>query len=346
MGSNLCNRFEEQCVLSNSKDEVSNDDKNKVIQIQERDDSNHKTTEKIPDDSRESIEPHSLTETKTNNVNHVNIVFHWKDVISTKPSEIKDDSMTIDSLLGLFLFFLRIVFLRNYVIPEDNSSFPHVDLFGDRENWWGWMGLIYADFRNEYFESMDISRQVENIIKSSSIIRTPWKGQSEIVIGCGHKFGMCQGGFHKDQYTVDCDPQMGSDCIFEFGNFSLVKVIPEAKGKIKKILLEGLLVCETPCFVNDLMELLKDGGRVYRNEDEFSIIKINGQLYAHKFGVIEPYRPWTLKIDKCRASIVDLGSDALDWTSQITKVREEDQSGIWDHLPKNPKTPFDPDFGR
>jgi len=278
-------------------------------------------------------------------MNSENIVFHWDTIASKKRSEIKSDTMVIRSPSDLFLFFLRVIFLRNYQIPEDNTSFPHVDLFDDSDDWWGWMGFAYDEFKDEWFDSINIPQQVKNIINTSSIIKNPWKGQQDIVIGCGHTFGLCRQGHHAGQYTVDSDPQMGSDCISSFGNFSLAKAIPEAKGKIKAIILEGILIRETPCFVNDLMELLENGGRVYRDSGHIVIEKIAGLLYVYKHGVRKPYEPWRLKLDDCDVSVLDLGSDALGWTSQIAKVKDENESGVWDHLPKNPKTPFDPDFG-
>jgi hypothetical protein len=267
----------------------------------------------------------------------------------------------VKTLWDLMMFYYRTIFLRNWCIWNDHRSYPVADFFGDGPAWWGSMAIYFKyltrrDNSNtldeKYFKGINIEQQVENIEKFTAIVRSPWRGQTDIVIGCGHRWVHCHGK-HREQYTVDSDMKMGADCAIEVGNFSLARVIPQAKGKIKRIILEGLLIQENPCFQQDVLDLLEEGGCVLDSFDTPVITKMNGELFAlhtmcprcnEVHNCIEPYVPWTLQVDGSRVRVLDLGSNALGWYQQYHKVMFERAEDKWVKDVKIPKTPFDRDF--
>jgi hypothetical protein len=267
----------------------------------------------------------------------------------------------IKTYRDLMLFFYKVVFFRNYFIWEDNRSYPHTNVLGSGLTWWTFLSVYFhglekrddpSTFDEANFESIDIKEQVENIKKYSAIVRRPWSGQTDIVIGCGHLPDNCRAKHHDGQYTVDPDMANRSDCSLYFGNFSLSRVIPEAKGKIKRIILEGIMIEENPCFYKDILYLLEERGYVCDSIGEPMIGKKNNKLFAlhpicpgcnEVHVCCEPYRQWTLKVEDSIVEVTDIGSNALGWVQQYDKVMFERSQGLWEER-KNPSTPFDTDF--
>lgn len=151
---------------------------------------------------------------------------------------------------------------------------------------------------------------------------------------------------------------MGADCMMLFGYCSLHKTIPEARGKIRKIHLEGVIVPETELFKQDLLELLADGGMVCQEGGPPVIFKKGGKLYVNRYRWVYdwceelvpvitetvPYIPWTTEVTKQEIVVRNLGVDALGWFGQIQRVRRDTAKGIWDYMKQYKKTPFDPTF--
>ena len=271
-------------------------------------------------------------------------VFDYPEEKIPTLNDILDKTITTQKQLVRLLY--KVIFLRNYILWPDHRSYPHVNVFtDDHTNWWSWMNLVYQDLVDDCLGNVDIKFQIDNIIDFSAIIKNPWISQTEIVIGCG------QGSYHnhEGQYTVDINPEVDADCYLLFGHYSLANVIPQAKGKIVKIILEGIIISENPCFEKDILELLDDGGEVCIDncyEGPIPIIrKVDDRLFVIKDDILEPYKSWDIEMTDSLPKLVDLGSDALGWSYQIEKVTEENARGVWDHLPKNPMTPFDPMFG-
>lgn len=271
--------------------------------------------------------------------------------------------MEINSWKNFMLFFYRVVFSRSFTIYPDMRAYPHLHVFPHRErnDWWSWMEQEYNAFDERCMTDIpNMSHQIKNILEFTAVIRKPWNGETKIVIGCGHKFVHD----HRGAYTVDPDPQMGSDCLINFGNFSLARAIPEAKGKIKMIIMEGIMIPENPCFHQDILELLDETGVVCQDichEIEPVLMKKDGEMFVVKYKPspcyvyrnnpretlsLVPYKPWVIETLGTGPRLLDLGSDALNWKRQIAKVKSEDEYGVWDNVSDNPKTPFDPMFGK
>jgi hypothetical protein len=252
--------------------------------------------------------------------------------------EVMKTSSSVRTFKDLYLFFCKVLFVNNYTKNDKDSSQEILIFEDDHMSWWSWMKPQFDSIHEKDFVEINIQEQVQNVINCGAIIINSWKGQTEIVIGCGHKFHKD----HKTQYTVDIDSVMGSDCILSFGQTSLSRAIPNAKGQISQIIIEGLLIHQTQCFHNDLLELLTEGGLVCSDEIPI-LIKTNGKILIIGKNPI-PYKPWSVEITTYGPKLVDFGADPFNWNCQIIKVKEENANGVWDHIPKNPKTPFDRDF--
>lgn len=282
----------------------------------------------------------------------------WFKRPEIKKKGIKD--MQIQTPRDLFQFFLMSQFIRGNALFPGSDFLPNINVHGRKENiWWRFMEPEIRDFRKEMIEGLDIDQQVQNIIKHGAIIRKPWNGQTIVTIGCGHAFEHCMSGHHKGEYTVDPGCHMGADCMMLFGYCSLHKTIPEAQGKIKKIMLEGVIIHETDLFERDLLKLLEEGGTVHQEDGPPVIFKKNGKLFMNRYRWIydekgrefpvqietAPYAPWTTTVTKQGIQVLSLGADTLGWRFQIEKIRDEHARGLWQHMERYTKTPFDPDFG-
>lgn len=196
-------------------------------------------------------------------------------------------------------------------------------------------------------------RDISNIEQNKSIILTPWNQEDTIMIGCGHN----DLHSHADSYCVDIDPNVNPDLVIEVGHFSMKDSMTQAKGKIKAVCLEGLLVYETPTWVSDLEYLLAEGGMVYRLNVLYNerypqsrlskwipvLIKMNGLVvpyditytasakYQSDFPPLKKengvpdltkykYTGWTFEGD---AKLLNLGYDVLCWKEQLEKNRRE-----------------------
>jgi hypothetical protein len=229
--------------------------------------------------------------------------------------------------------------------PPTETTFPHINMFSKLElPSFAWYEMEFMSFKDECLEGLDIVEQQENVKQYNAIVRAPWTGQRNIVIGCGHKFGH-YGTKHNGEYTVDPSFDMGSDCLTLFGHVSLANIIPEAKGKIEKISCEGVIIQETPIFVRDLEFLLAENGSLINSsfdEPEILIRKVNGKLVMCNE---TPYIPWEIEFSGDVPHVVNLGQDVCGWRQQIDKVCFEYECGVYTNFPKNPKTPFDPCYG-
>jgi hypothetical protein len=235
----------------------------------------------------------------------------------------------------LMLFFFKIMFVRNYIIREDNRSYPECM----HKEWWSWMCPTYHYFEDNHLDGIDINAQISNILNYVAIVRNPWKEQKEIIIGCGHTYEHHK-DIHNEQFTVDSNPEMGADCIMEFGKFSLARVIPNARGKISKIFIEGILIQENNCFVQDILELLEEGGEVltcaFVGPPMPIIRKINNELFVmDDDNNVIPYKPWNIKMTDFGPELIDLGHDV-----QMGRYF----FGQMDNRVFCTKTPFDSDF--
>jgi len=148
-----------------------------------------------------------------------------------------------------------------------------------------------------------------------------WVGQSTLILGCGHDRHR-----HKsDEYLIDVDITMLPDMCIEACHQSLAKALPEAKGKISRIIFEGWCGEETQVFFDDCLFLLDEGGSVVSgDEDQHRIIKRDSKLYFVKFdddGYEESsveYRPWT-NDDATNGSF---GFDIHDWKANMIRNGE------------------------
>jgi len=145
-----------------------------------------------------------------------------------------------------------------------------------------------------------------------------WNGESTLILGCGHD--MHRHG--SDEYLIDVDLMMLPDLCLEACHQSLAKALPEAKGKIHKIVFEGWCGDETQVFVDDCLFLLDEGGYVVSGDSKtHQVIKRDDKLYFVKFGddgyeesSVE-YRPWVT--DDITNGI--FGFDIHDWKANMIR---------------------------
>lgn len=259
----------------------------------------------------------------------------------------------INDIKGLYKLFCQKDYINNFIIWKDYRTYPNTDLFNNMFKWYDYQKLIFNNI-GENSINLNIKEQINNIILYSAIIINKWNKEKEILIGCGKKNVYCYKN-HNNQYTVDIDPQVKSDIIINFGRTSLFNAIPEAKGQIEKILLEGIIIDNSPCFYRDVLNLLKNGGCVYDtsgNNYKKIIIKKNDRLYTPDN---KKYFHWKTKITNFHYDIIDdnkliykqlriedFGTDTLGWKKQIKKVKIE----INRRNLKNSITPFDKKFNK
>jgi hypothetical protein len=167
-------------------------------------------------------------------------------------------------------------------------------------------------YANKFYKinSNEIKEEIKN---NGTMTLNKWNGQKTLIFGCGHvnttygenelfedsKYYQIQTHCHntREEYMVDNDITILPDLLATIGENSLILAIPEARGKIQKIIVEGFCADETDILYNDFMELLEDGGVVFESETIPVLAKKDNELYAIEIideeYIFKKYAPWT-----------------------------------------------------
>ncbi len=235
------------------------------------------------------------------------------------------------------LFKCYLAYLRNLVGLEQG-----ITVFNYEDH--SWIKKTISEFLHygkDYYPNEFYNVTNDEIVNLQSEIKyrgtltlNNWNGQTTIIIGCGHintensgvildegHYQMCTHEHNPEfEYLVDTDISILPDMCINICTSSLSFSMPEAHGKIKEIMVEGICLDETDVFYNDCLLLLENNGIVTIYDKTPILTKIDGKLYAYVFDDnnncnLELYRPWTQKdIDN-----KTYGFDIFDWKGQFVR---------------------------
>ena len=231
------------------------------------------------------------------------------------------------------LFTCYLYFLRKYI-----KNCPKSMLFDQHDHQWIKTGLKeYLRYKQDYYPNKfyqitldDIDNLKSEIKNIGTLTLRKWNNQPIIIIGCGN-INIKDGGkfltknhyqvhAHEhdsdNEYLVDTDITILPDMCIAVCQQSLSKAMPEAHGKIKEIIVEGICLEETDIFFNDCKLLLAEDGLVITNHDIPILIKQKGEIFfIHDDNELELYEPWTQEDINNKT----YGFDIFDWTGQFVR---------------------------